>query len=81
MKTVFEGDHLLVKEVDDWQFVERKKGKSAVVVIAETDEGKVILTEQFRKPLQKRVIDYPAGLVGDEEGKGDPARSAKKELE
>ena len=81
MKTVFEGDHLLVKETDDWQFVERKKGKSAVAVIALTADDKVILTEQFRKPLGKRVIDYPAGLVGDEEGTNDPAETAKKELE
>jgi ADP-ribose pyrophosphatase len=81
MKTVFEGKHLLVKETDDWQFVERKKGKSAVAVIAETADGKVILTEQFRRPVGKRVIDYPAGLVGDEEGTNDPAETAKKELE
>lgn len=81
MKTVFEGKHLLVKEKDDWQFVERKTGKSAVAVVAETDEGEVILTEQFRKPLGKRVIDYPAGLVGDEEGTSDPAKTARKELE
>ncbi|MDQ3280975.1 MAG: NUDIX hydrolase [Acidobacteriota bacterium] len=80
MKTIFEGERLLVKETDDWQFVERKKGKSAVAVIAETDDGKVILTEQLRKPLGKRVIDYPAGLVGDE-GTNDPAKTAKKELE
>jgi ADP-ribose pyrophosphatase len=52
-----------------------------VAVIAETEDGKVILTEQFRKPLGKRVIDYPAGLVGDEEGSSDPAETAKKELE
>jgi ADP-ribose pyrophosphatase len=81
MKTVFEGKHLLVKETDDWQFVERKKGKTAVAVLAMTGDGKVILTEQLRKPLGKRVIDYPAGLVGDEEGHNDPAESAKKELE
>ncbi|HEX8616184.1 MAG TPA: NUDIX hydrolase [Thermoanaerobaculia bacterium] len=81
METVFEGKHLLVKETDDWQFVERKKGKTAVAVLAMTGDGKVILTEQLRKPLGKRVIDYPAGLVGDEEGHNDPAESAKKELE
>ncbi|HYI08496.1 MAG TPA: NUDIX hydrolase [Thermoanaerobaculia bacterium] len=81
MKTVFEGKRLLVLENDDWQYVERRKGKSAVAVIAETDDGKVILTEQFRKPLNARVIDYPAGLVGDEEGKDDPATAARKELE
>jgi ADP-ribose pyrophosphatase len=81
MKTVFEGKHLLVKEQHDWQFVERKKGKTAVAVVAETDRGEVILTEQHRKPLGKRVIDYPAGLVGDEEGTSDPAETARKELE
>jgi ADP-ribose pyrophosphatase len=80
MKTVFEGKHVLVLERDDWQYVERKKGKSAVAVVAETDDGKIILTEQFRKPTQARVIDYPAGLVGDEEGSNDPAESARKEL-
>ena len=66
--------------MDDWQYVERKKGKSAVAVLAMTEGGEVILTEQFRKPLGKRVIDYPAGLVGDE-GTNDPAATAKKELE
>jgi ADP-ribose pyrophosphatase len=80
MKKVFEGDHLLVLEADDWQYVERKKGKSAVAVLAVTGAGEVILTEQFRRPLGKRVIDYPAGLVGDE-GNHDPAATAKQELE
>lgn len=81
MKTVFEGDHVLVIERDHWQYVERKKAKEAVAVIAETDDGKVILTEQFRRPVNARVIDWPAGLVGDEEPDIDPAQTAKKELE
>lgn len=81
MKTIFEGDHLLVKERDDWQYVERKSATEAVAVVAETDDGALVLTEQYRKPLGKRVIDFPAGLVGDEGGTSDPARTAKKELE
>ena len=81
MKTVFEGKHLLVRERDDWQYVERKKAKEAVAVLAETDDGELILTEQQRKPLNARVIDFPAGLVGDEEGTSDPEATAKKELE
>ena len=81
MKTVFEGKHLLVVERDDWQYVERKKGKEAVAVIAETDDGEIILTEQFRRPVNARVLDFAAGLVGDEEGSSDPAATAKKELE
>jgi ADP-ribose pyrophosphatase len=81
MKTIFEGNHLLVLEEDDWQFVERRKAKTAVAVIAQAGDGRVILTEQFRKPVQARVIDFPAGLVGDEEGTSDPAKAARKELE
>jgi ADP-ribose pyrophosphatase len=81
MKTVFEGKHLLVLETDGWQYVERKKGKEAVAVVAETDDGRVILTEQFRKPLGARVIDFAAGLVGDESGHDDPEVTARKELE
>ncbi len=81
MKLIFEGDHLLVLERDHWQFVERKKGKTAVAVIAETDDGDVILTEQYRRPVDARVIDWPAGLVGDEDPSASPADTAKKELE
>jgi ADP-ribose pyrophosphatase len=81
MKTVFEGKHVLVLENDDWQYVERKKGKEAVAVLAETEDGRIILTEQLRKPLNARVIDFPAGLVGDEAGHSDPEVTARKELE
>lgn len=81
MKKVFEGKYVLVLENDDWQYVERKKGKTAVAIIAETENGELILTEQFRRPLNARVIEFPAGLVGDEEGHDDPEETAKKELE
>jgi len=81
MKTIYEAKHLLLLEHDDWQYAERKKGKEAVAVLAETGDGEVILTEQFRKPLRARVIDFPAGLVGDEEGSSDPEETAKRELE
>lgn len=81
MNTVFEGKHLLVRERDDWQYVERKSATEAVAVVAETDAGELVLTEQHRKPLDARVIDFPAGLVGDEEGTADPEKTARKELE
>lgn len=81
MKTVFEGDHVLVRERDHWQYVERKKGKEAVAVIAETPDGEVILTEQYRRPVDARVIDWPAGLVGDDDPSAGRADTAKRELE
>ena len=81
MKIVFEGDHVYVRERNNWQYVERKKAKEAVAVIAETDDGLVILTEQFRVPVNERVIDWPAGLIGDEDPDTDAAETARKELE
>jgi len=80
-KRVFEGKHLLVLERDEWQFVERKKGKSAVVILAVTDDDRVVFIEQYRRPVDARVIEFPAGLVGDEEGHDDPEETAKLELE
>jgi ADP-ribose pyrophosphatase len=81
MKIVFEGEYLNVFERDHWQYVERRKGKEAAAVLAETDAGEIVLTEQFRPPVNARVIDFPAGLIGDEEPDEDGAETAKKELE
>lgn len=81
MKKIAEGKRIVILENDGWEYVERKKGKEAVAVIAQDDRGRVILTEQLRRPVGKQVIDYPAGLVGDEEGSSDPAKTARKELE
>jgi ADP-ribose pyrophosphatase len=77
---MYEGKHVIVLERDGWEYVERKKGKEAVAVIAVTDDRKIILTEQYRRPVDARVIDWPAGLVGDD-GENDPAATARKELE
>ncbi len=79
-KQVFEGQHVLVLERDGWQFVERKRGKSAVVILAVTADDHVILVEQFRRPVNARVIEFPAGLVGDEDGHDDSDETARREL-
>ena len=79
-KTIFEGKHVLVRERDGWEFVERKKGKSAAVIVARTAEGKIVLIEQYRKPVDARVIDFAAGLVGDD-GDEDAKTTARRELE
>src|SRR5712691_6897570 len=80
MRTICEGKHLLLLDNDDWEYVERKKGKEAVAIVAVTDDDRVILTEQFRKPVNARVIDWPAGLVGDEDENSTPEETARKEL-
>ena len=78
-KQIYQGDHLVILESEGWQYVERKSAKEAVAILAVTEAG-VILTEQFRAPVGERVIDFPAGLVGDEDDLG-PEATAKKELE
>src|SRR6478672_11391362 len=79
MKKICEGKRLLLLDDDSWEYVERKKGKEAVAVIAVTSDRKVILTEQLRRPVNARVIDWPAGLVGDEDD-SDAETTARKEL-
>jgi len=78
MKTVFEGKHVAVRERDGWEFVERKNATEAVAVIAITDAGEVVLTEQYRRPVDARVIDLVAGLLDSSK---DVETIARQELE
>jgi ADP-ribose pyrophosphatase len=68
---------------DGWYFVERPNATGVVALVALTREGRLVLVEQPRVPVGGRVIELPAGLVGDEPGKGDEAMEAAagRELE
>ena len=79
MQTIFEGKKVAVRERDGWEFVERKNAAEAVAVIAVTDDDEVVLTEQYRRPVDARVIDWVAGLL-DDPSRGVEA-TARKELE
>ena len=48
-----------------WEYVTRTKVKGCVAVLAMTEDKRVILTEQFRPPVERKVIELPAGLAGD----------------
>jgi len=48
------------------------------VVIPIKDDGKIILVKQFRYPLQKTLIELPAGKLDKGE---DPLKCATRELE
>jgi ADP-ribose pyrophosphatase len=48
------------------------------VVIPMKDDGKVILVKQFRYPLQKAILEFPAGKLDKNE---DPLFCAVRELE
>lgn len=65
-----------------WEYVERTNASGVVGIVAITEDSKLILTEQFRPPVNCNVIELPAGLTGDIAGSEDEAvaEAAKREL-
>lgn len=61
-----EGRFLRLVVRDGWEFAVRRNVSGIVVIVAE-HEGRLLLVEQFRPPFQKRVIELPAGLAGDQQ--------------
>ncbi len=60
-----EGRFLGLYQKNGWEYVRRQNTKGVVVVVAITDDSQLILTEQYRPPVGRRVIELPAGLAGD----------------
>lgn len=48
--------------VRQWETVERVNCDGVVAVVPITDNSEVILIRQFRPPVNKHVIEFPAGL-------------------
>ena len=65
-KTIAEGSYLGLYENDTWEYAARPNSTGVVGILPITDDGQLVLIEQFRVPVQSRVIEIPAGLVGDE---------------
>ena len=80
--TLFETKWLGIYRIGDWDFACRPQAPTAVGILAITPGDEIVLIEQFRVPLQRRVIEIPAGIVGDEpEHAGEPlAETARREL-
>ena len=78
----WEGKYIRVLQGERWEYVERVHATGAVVIAAVTSEGNLILTEQYRLPVAKRVIELPAGLAGDIAGHEmeNLSSAAKREL-
>ncbi len=74
------GRWLRLVEVDGWEFVERVKATGVVAIVAVTPDGELILTEQFRRSVNGRVIDLPAGLAGDGPESEELVTAAQREL-
>jgi ADP-ribose pyrophosphatase len=80
LEVMWEGKFVRAVRRGKWEYAGRTGGIRAVVILAEHD-GKVILVEQPRVPLDSRCIELPAGLVGDDDPDATPETTAIKELE
>ncbi len=67
LETLFETRWISLHRIGHWDFVRRPHSDSCVGILAVTPEDEIVLVEQFRIPIQRRVIEIPAGIVGDEE--------------
>jgi ADP-ribose pyrophosphatase len=81
-RTLAETRFLRMVDRDGWFFVERPNSTGVVTVIPLTPDGRLLFVEQFRPPLGRKAIEFPAGLMGDERGHEheDPVASARREL-
>jgi ADP-ribose pyrophosphatase len=82
LRVLAEGKYVRLVARGPWEWVERTNTSAAVVIIAVTGKRELVLIEEYRYPLDARVVELPAGLVGDEPGTGDEPfiEAAKREL-
>lgn len=78
-ENLFEGEHLLFRRRRGWEFCEHRTAKESVMVVAVTDDRRIVLVEEFRPAVNAPVVCIPAGLVGDE-GPEDRETAARREL-
>lgn len=64
-RTVWEGRFITVRARGRWEYLDRRYGALAAVIAARTEDGHVLFVEQYRPPVGAPVIEFPAGLVGD----------------
>lgn len=83
-KPIYDGK-IISLQVDDVTLPDGKLAKreivkhpGAVALIPMTDEGKIIFVKQFRKALERTIVEIPAGRIEPGE---DPMLTAIRELE
>jgi len=65
---LYQGKYLRLVRQGTWEYSERVGASGIVALVPLTDQGELVLVEQYRVPLGARVIEIPAGLVGDKAG-------------
>ncbi|MAE66674.1 MAG: hypothetical protein CMJ18_20590 [Phycisphaeraceae bacterium] len=80
-ETVYEGRFLRIDRRGAWEYAARTNARGGVAVIALHDDGRIVLVEQHRPPVDAFVVEPPAGLSGDTDDSESLLESARRELE
>ncbi len=79
-EALYNGKFLNLVREGRWEYCERVRQTSAVMVFAATPEGRVLLVEEYRPPIGRRCLCFPAGLCGDEAAGESGEQAARREL-
>ena len=80
--TLYTGKFLALVKEGHWEYADRTNATGAAIIVAVTEEQKLLLVEQYRIPVHARTVELPAGIIGDEPGSSDEAQAeaARREL-
>lgn len=63
---VHEGRFLRFARRGKWEYAERVGVTGIVAIVALTDDGRLLIEQQHRPPVEADCLELPAGLVGDD---------------
>ena len=80
--TLHTGEFLALIREGHWEYAHRVRASGSAIIVAVTEDQKLLLVEQYRIPVHARTIELPAGIIGDEADKGDEehTEAARREL-
>ncbi len=78
---LYTGRHLELVKEGRWEYVRRPNATAIVAIIAVTPADEILFVEQYRIPVGCTVIEFPAGLVGDDDSNEDILVAANRELD
>lgn len=81
IRTVWRGRYLEMKKAGRWEYAARVHETAAAMIFALTPEGRLLLVEEYRAPIQRLSICAPAGLCGDEKAESGEMAARRELLE
>jgi len=79
---IYSGKFLRFCRKGQWEYVQRNNCSAIVIIAAMTEDDRVLFVEQYRPPVDRIVIEFPAGLANDHgrKKKESSLSAAKREL-